>query len=191
MKRLTLILLLMWPVMAQDVTPAPERLVAPSDSAAVTEEEIDAAWASYRRPTGAALQAKLTAWHRFCEGHGGLDFAEPARYCSAEVGEVASFTGDDFCTEFVPTPRPVAAWSHPQTFGASPILIVRGTNKIAMTEQLCLPVFTDGRKDEKVLRAFLYADRVLEDAELVTKKQLRAAIANARLVPVEPEEPEE
>ena len=79
---------------------------------------------------------------------------------------------------------PVAAWSHPQTFGDKPIVLVRGANKIAMVEGLCLPVFEGGRKDERVMKAFLYADRVLEDVQLVNKKQLNAAIANERLVSV-------
>ncbi len=169
MKLLTLILILTLPMVAQDdPLPPPDRLVAPDDSAAITDEEIDAAWAQFRRPTNAAaIQAKLKKWHEFCEGHGGLDFAEPLRLMD---------DGDP--------PRPVAAWSHPQTFGDKPIVLVRGANKIAMVEQLCLPVFEDGRKDERVLKAFTWLDRQLEDVQLVNKKQLKAAIENNRLTPV-------
>ncbi len=174
MNRLLALILLTLPMVAQieEQEPPPEKLIAPNDSAAKTEAEIDTAWSSFRRPTlKAELDAKIAAWARFCDGNGGLKFGTPARF-----------------TDDADPALPVVAFSHPQTFGADYIVLVRGANKIAMAEQLCLPVFTDGRKDERVMKAFLYADRVLEDVRLVTKAKLDVLIENGRLTPVVPKE---
>jgi hypothetical protein len=151
----------------EDPAPRPDRLQAPDDSAAKTDEEFDAAWVAFRRPTDpVALRARLDKWARHCDRNGGLKFAEPQMFVGVQGADIA-------------------AWSHPQTFGRRHVVLVRGTNLIEAASDLCLPVFMDGRKDRRTLRAFFWLDRQSEAVRLVTKEGLAELIAEGSLTPVE------